>query len=120
MASAFCMAGAPESVYSEREGFRTSAKAPYPVLQWNSNSFQLYELYDLAQSLHYDGTEVTPVQAWFELARRYPAELLLREDLQSRLQVELMGVVRCVHYGAVIETGAFESIISRVLGPPSQ
>lgn len=114
------MASAPESVYSDREEFRTPAKAAYPVLQWNSNNFQLYELYDLAQSLHSDGTEVTPVQAWFELARRYPTELLLREDLQSRLQLELLGVVRCVHYGAVIETGAFESIISRVLGPPCQ
>jgi hypothetical protein len=60
--------------------------------------------------------ELTPVQAWFELAGRYPPEVLLREDVLGALKRELAPVVKCPHFGAVMEREAYESVVGRVLG----
>lgn len=77
----------------------------------------LQSLHGLASSINPADLDLTPVQAWFELAARYPIDVLLRRDVEDRLKREFVGVVKCPHYGAAIERGAFESICARVLGP---
>jgi hypothetical protein len=76
----------------------------------------LENLRGLAASLNPGDKELTPVQAWFELAANFHIGLLLDQDLMESLKREFVGVVKCVHYGATIERQAFESIIGRVLG----
>ncbi|KID90337.1 alanine racemase [Metarhizium guizhouense ARSEF 977] len=122
MASAYCMAPAPESVYAGRAALAAkkpgkAAAAPRPSFQWGASGITLESLHGLAASLNPGDLEITPVQAWFELASRYPVEVLLGGAVLDTLQREFNGVVRCVMYGAVIERLAFESIIARVLGP---
>ncbi|KAI9903164.1 hypothetical protein N3K66_002516 [Trichothecium roseum] len=90
------------------------SKSPEPM-QWKTpERISLAALEGLASSLNPGDLELTPVQAWFELAARYPAGVLLRADVLSALKVELKGVVRCVYYGAAMERGAFESVVQRV------
>ncbi|OAA73999.1 hypothetical protein ISF_00900 [Cordyceps fumosorosea ARSEF 2679] len=116
MASSYLMANAPESIYTEREAFRSRFRSA-PTLRWPASTVTLDSLYGLAQSLNPGGDEVAPVQAWFELASRYPVDDLLRPDTLEALKREFKGVVRCVAFGAAMERGAFESIVLRVLGP---
>ncbi|ATY65049.1 hypothetical protein A9K55_004767 [Cordyceps militaris] len=117
MASSYLMANAPESVYAEREGFRSRFRSG-PTLQWPASTVTLDSLYGLAQSLNPGSEEIAPVQAWFELATRYPIDtLLLRPATLETLKREFKGVVRCVAFGAAMERESFESIILRVLGP---
>jgi hypothetical protein len=85
---------------------------------WTTSGLTLQALYSLAQHINPAADqELTPVQAWFELAAIYPMELLLRADILDTLKKELDGVVKCVHYGATMERGAFESVVGRVLWP---
>lgn len=116
MASSYLMASAPESVYTKREAFNSRFRSS-PTLQWASSSVTLDSLYGLAQSLNPGQEEVAPVQSWFELASRYPIDLLLQPASLESLKREFKGVVRCVAFGAAMERDAFESIIARVLGP---
>ncbi|OAR01841.1 hypothetical protein LLEC1_07929 [Akanthomyces lecanii] len=116
MASSYVMANAPESVYTDRDAF-TSRFRSSPTLQWPSPSVTLDSLHGLARSLNPGVDEVAPVQAWFELAGRYPVDVLLRPATLEALKREFKGVVRCVVFGAAMERVAFESIIFRVLGP---
>ncbi|KAM3457446.1 hypothetical protein MY3296_001188 [Beauveria thailandica] len=117
MASSYLMASAPESVYDERTAL-TSRFRSSPALQWPAPAVTLDSLHGLAQSLNPGGVdEVAPVQAWFELAVRYPIDVLLRPAVLEALKREFKGVVRCVAFGAAMERGAFESIVLRVLGP---
>lgn len=90
------------------------SKSPEPMRWKTPERISLAALEGLASSLNPGDLELTPVQAWFELAARYPAALLLRADVLSALKVELKGVVRCVYYGAAMERGAFESVVQRV------
>ena len=115
MASSYVMANAPESVYKQREAF-TSRFRSSPTLQWQSSPVTLDSLYGLAQCLNPGGEEVAPVQAWFELANRYPIDVLLKPATLVALMRELKGVVRCVAFGAAMEREAFESVVVRVLG----
>lgn len=118
MATAYCMASAPENVYTDRSALESKSKSkPKPTFQWGASGITLESLYGLAASLNPGDLEVTPVQAWFELASRYPVHVLMGGNLLDTLQREFNGAVRCVMYGAVIERVAFESIIARVLGP---
>ncbi|KFG87436.1 hypothetical protein MANI_109635, partial [Metarhizium anisopliae] len=98
-------------------GKAAAAAASRPSFQWGASGITLESLHGLAASLNPGDLEITPVQAWFELASRYPVEVLLGGAVLDTLQREFNGVVRCVMYGAVIERLAFESIIARVLGP---
>lgn len=116
MASSYLMANAPESVYTDRDAF-TSRFRSSPTLQWPSSSVTLDSLHGLARSLNPGVDEVAPVQAWFELAGRYPVDALLQPATLEALKREFKGVVRCVVFGAAMERMAFESIIFRVLGP---
>jgi hypothetical protein len=86
-------------------------------LSWQGSGLTLESLYGLASSVNPSDLDLAPVQAWFELAARYPPEILLRKDVEDRLKKEFVGVVKCPHYGAAIERGAFESIVARVLDP---
>lgn len=114
MASSQLMADAPESLYSDRQDFSARFR-PSPTFQWQTPPVSLDSLYGLAQSLETGQDEFTPIQAWFELARRYPVDYLIRN--LDRIRREFKGIVRCVVYGAAIEKLAFESIVHRVLGP---
>ncbi|KAM3564589.1 hypothetical protein MY1884_000657 [Beauveria asiatica] len=117
MASSYLMASAPESVYDERTALASRFRSS-PALQWPAPAVTLDSLHGLAQSLNPGGVdEVAPVQAWFELAVRYPIDVLLRPAVLEALKREFKGVVRCVAFGAAMERGAFESIVLRVLGP---
>ncbi|KAM4056072.1 alanine racemase [Hirsutella rhossiliensis] len=108
-ASAYLMASAPESVYKDRNALKSS---------WPAPAMTLASLLGLARSLNPGDKETTPVQAWFELASRYPVGLLLGGDALEALLREFKGVVHCIHFGAVMERMAFESVVMRVLGPP--
>jgi hypothetical protein len=83
---------------------------PPPPISWPASGLTLHSLYGLASSVNPSDLDLAPVQAWFELAARYPLEMLLRKDVEDRLKREFVGVVKCPHYGAAIERGAFESI----------
>ncbi|KAI1072570.1 hypothetical protein LB507_002881 [Fusarium sp. FIESC RH6] len=126
MASSLCMANAPLDVFGDRRlvssatschNRRTLGLDPYvpPVyLEWPSPRISLSSLYGLAQSLNPGDLEITPVQAWFELSTRFDKSLLLeRLDL---LGTELMGVSKCLEFGAVMERDSFESVVARVYG----
>lgn len=124
MATTYCMANAPENVYSDRQDFkkkrfsRSTSRSASPTLQWNTSGITLESLYGLAQSLNpSNDLELTPVQAWFELAARYPSGILLERSALQALQREFKGVVKCVEFGAAMERLAFESVVGRVLGP---
>lgn len=125
-ASAYLMASAPESVYGQREAFKSSGRGIWPrrsrgppVLSWPAPTLSLASLLGLARSFNPGRLETTPVQAWFELASRYHVGRLLGSSALDALLREFKGVVRCVEYGAAIERLAFESIVTRVLGPPA-
>ncbi|CVK93097.1 hypothetical protein LB506_002427 [Fusarium annulatum] len=126
MASSLCMANAPLDVFGDRKQVSSASSChnrrslgldPYvpPVhLEWPSPRISLSSLYGLAQSLNPGDLEITPVQAWFELASRFDKSLLLeRLDL---LGTELVGVSKCLEFGAVMEKDAFESVVARVYG----
>ncbi|KAK3940068.1 hypothetical protein QBC46DRAFT_386247 [Diplogelasinospora grovesii] len=130
MATSLALRTAPSTVFeSTIPHIKQSLRSKHPTephavadgegVSWQTEGLTLRSLYGLACSLNKDseGLEITPVQAWFELTGRYPRELLLREDKIEEMKREFVGVVRCPHYGASMERGAFESIVYRVLGP---
>lgn len=117
------MARAPEPAFMERKLtadrlicdealLRTSEPVNY---QWTTSSITLDSLFGLATSLNPGDKELTPVQAWFELAGRYPLETLLEPQVLNELKTELNGVVKCLQFGAVMEREAFESVVGRVM-----
>jgi hypothetical protein len=109
-------------------------------LSWKASGLTLKSLYGLACSLNPPpppspslalaadnddeeddgscdrGAEIAPVQAWFELVARFGAAELMREGVLDRLKRELVGVVKCPHFGASIKRLAFESVVGRVMG----
>lgn len=93
-----------------------AGEAP-PSYQWRGMGMTLASLEALAASLSSSDAEITPVQAWFELVERYTTADLLAPTTMALLKQELRGVVDCVHFGAVMERQAFESVVGRVLGP---
>lgn len=136
MASTFCMSRAPDTVYDyshsvflasqqqQQQGKNGAGGADAspaqtqevtPAFTWQSPGLNLATLRGLASSLNPGDQDLTPVQAWFELASRYRMDVLLGPGVLDTLRVEFNGAVKCLAYGAVIERGAFESIISRVM-----
>ncbi|EWG48249.1 hypothetical protein FVEG_08089 [Fusarium verticillioides 7600] len=126
MASSLCMANAPLDVFGDRKLVSSASSChnrrslgldphvPPVHLEWPSPRISLSSLYGLAQSLNPGDLEITPVQAWFELASRFDKSLLLeRLDL---LGTELVGVSKCLEFGAVMEKDAFENVVARVYG----
>jgi hypothetical protein len=88
-------------------------------ISWKASGLTIASLHALASSLTAPDLEITPVQAFFELAMRFPLELLLMQEMCRKLRKEFVGVVRCEGYGSAIERGAFESVVERVLGQAS-
>ena len=62
------------------------------------------------------GVELTPVQAWFEIARLYGPAAAHNDALMDAIRIELIRVVRCIHFGAVIQRDAFDAVLGRVFG----
>ncbi|OAA62600.1 Basic-leucine zipper (bZIP) transcription factor [Niveomyces insectorum RCEF 264] len=136
MASSLFLRDAPESVYTTIEA---NAKGPCAFMlnqgehsheemlrthrdaldqSWQAPDITLQMLYGLAVSLRpFSDCELAPVQAWFELAARFPLSVLLRSDVLDQLKRELFGVVRCMYFGPTMERGAFESVVRRVVEP---
>lgn len=121
-------------------------------LSWTTTALTLRSLHGLASSLlplsnpesydhdddgidgGRDDVELAPVQAFFELARRFGAERLLCNNhdgydgggngsgtsfsVLDALKRELVasGAIRCPHFGALIDREAFEGAVQRVLG----
>jgi hypothetical protein len=115
MASAYCMAQAPQSIFSELDNFNTQPERP-PTLQWAGQGINLATLHGLALSLTNPDVEITPVQAWFDLASRFPPTLLLNPNILVSLKREFKKIVRCVFYGAVMDREYYEIAVQRVLG----
>ena len=113
MASTFCAATAPEVLYPRQKGGNVPLKGESP--SWTISGLTLQNLRLLASSLIPGDAELTPVQGWFELVERYGTEVLLGQAMAS-LKREFVGVVKCPHFGAVIEREAFESVVERVMG----
>lgn len=104
------MANAPSTLYEDLTASNSSS------FEWRSPGVSLDTLRGLASSLNPGDSELTPVQAWFELADRYSPGLLLTLGVLEALKREFKGVVACVHYGAAMERRAFESVVERVMG----
>lgn len=131
MASSLALRTAPEAVFDimkaqppPHQQPLSAMATPPPVsaevgspISWPVSGLTLHSLYGLASSFNSSDLDLAPVQAWFELAARYPLETLLRKDVEDQLKREFVGVVKCPHYGAAIERGAFESICARILDP---
>jgi hypothetical protein len=94
----------------------TAAALADDSLEWDVSGLTLHALHGLAQSVNPADQDITPVQAWFELAAAYPMDLLLREDVLDGLKRGFEGVVKCPHYGATMERTAYDSVVMRVLG----
>jgi len=124
MASSIALRSAPPEIFDTLAQARLDQKqkparethVPAEV-SWQASGLTLQSLYGLANSLNPSDQDLTPVQAWFELASQYPPALLLRDDIATQLKQAFVGVVKCVHYGATMERGAFESIINRIVVP---
>ncbi|KAL8304067.1 hypothetical protein RB597_004615 [Gaeumannomyces tritici] len=122
MATALALRDAPSSIAAADARRRPSPTALVSELaggadSWRASGLTLAALHGLAQSLApLAGPELTPVQAWFELAARFPAALLLRADVSDALKRGFVGVVKCVRFGAAVEREAFEGVVFRVLG----
>ncbi|KAH7328797.1 hypothetical protein B0I35DRAFT_473467 [Stachybotrys elegans] len=116
MASAYCMNNAPLDTYTEaRLDCHNNSKSPN--LQWQNQGVSLSTLHGLADSLNpSDDMELTPVQAWFEIASRYPPNVIYNPTVLNTLKQEFDGLVKCVYYGAVIDRFDFEAVLYKVLG----
>ncbi|KAI5866971.1 hypothetical protein GGS23DRAFT_298634 [Durotheca rogersii] len=62
--------------------------------------------------------ELAPVQAWFEVARRYGGAAVADAARMDALRAQLAPRVTCPHFGAAVARSAFEDAVLRVLGRP--
>ncbi|KAK4659105.1 hypothetical protein QC762_107308 [Podospora pseudocomata] len=88
-------------------------------LEWENSALTLKNLYRLSKVLEKEGedrTEITPVQAWFEILAKYGVERVM--ERVERLKGELGGrrVVRCPHFGARVDRGEWEVVVEGVMG----
>ncbi|KAL2694204.1 hypothetical protein Neosp_000778 [[Neocosmospora] mangrovei] len=128
MASSLCMAHAPQHVFLGRKLVSSASSChnrrslgldpavPPVSFEWPSPSISLSSLHGLARSLNPGDKELTPIQAWFELAASFDKSVLLNPATLDLLSKELNGVVKCLEFGAVMEREAFKSVVGRVLG----
>ncbi|KAI1344990.1 hypothetical protein F5Y15DRAFT_410674 [Xylariaceae sp. FL0016] len=142
MASSIALQSAPTEVFGRLNNLqerlradphahphRHSAQLPTPAsadaITWQLRAggnggpgLTLESLYGLASTLNRPDRELAPVQAWFEIARLYGLGVAVDASSMQAVQGQLAGVVKCLHFGAVIERDAFDSVLGRVLGPP--
>jgi hypothetical protein len=120
MASAYCMEQAPDSVFTELDNISAqNQRLSPPTLQWSSQGISLSSLHGLARSLTNPDVEITPVQAWFDLASRFPTAVLLDPNMLASLKLEFKQIVHCVYYGAVMARDEYEAAIVNVFGTSS-
>ena len=101
-----------------------SPKAPVPSpISWQAPGpaagLTLENLRQLAATLNpQDGpcSELTPVQAWFEIARLCGPAIVCDDTVMDALGRGLLDVVHCVHFGAVIQRDAFDAVLEKVVG----
>ncbi|OTA07925.1 hypothetical protein A9Z42_0088250 [Trichoderma parareesei] len=100
-ATSLCMNAAPPSIFADRQVFAgiDPATTQAPTFQWHANGISMSSLWALAQ-FEVDPTEISPVQMWFDLASKYPYELLFADGLLTSLLIELRPYIRCIEYGA--------------------
>ncbi|OLN88576.1 hypothetical protein CCHL11_01678 [Colletotrichum chlorophyti] len=122
MASTMCMSSAPQRVYrtirrgeADRTTHMWQASSSASPGAGPGSSLSLRSLLALAKALNPGDIELTPVQAWFELAARYGPAALMEERVVEALKRGFCGVVDCIHFGAIIERDAFESVVARVM-----
>lgn len=126
MASSLCIQSAPQEAFEKfdetTKNLKSSSRKASGVspvagdISWKAPGITLRSLLGLASSLNPGDKELTPVQAWFELASQYSPALLLSPRVLNGLKREFVGVVRCQRFGATIEREAFESVVGRVIG----
>jgi len=123
MATSLALRTAPPSVFTAANKsaplLRSAKPSDLPKqgqCEWQAAGLSLHSLHGLACSIADAEVEITPVQAWFELSGRFKLEVLLRREVLDGLKRELCELVRCPHFGAVMEREAFESVVGRVLG----
>lgn len=87
------------------------SESPSPIISWSSANVSLQKLFELAQVLNPPDSELAPVQAWFELARRHGLAAALDPDLLARAAYGLGAAVDCPVFGAVITRRAFDDVI---------
>ncbi|KAH9909029.1 hypothetical protein F4778DRAFT_714958 [Xylariomycetidae sp. FL2044] len=90
--------------------------SPSDLVSWPTTGLTLEALWGLAATLNPPDRELAPVQAWFEMVRLLGVDAALDAGLMARVRAELAGVVKCLHFGAVIERDAFDSVLARVVG----
>jgi len=116
MASTYLYDSAPPSAFS----FASSTSPTDISTTWTlpappSPSISLKSLHDLSNSLELHAEEITPVQGWFELVRRYGVGKVLEKDVVERLKAELGTKVACFGFGAVMDRADYEEVVLEVL-----
>ncbi|KAH8675397.1 hypothetical protein BX600DRAFT_534868 [Xylariales sp. PMI_506] len=96
------------------EGIEWQAPRARPA-SGGGSGLDLEALYGLATTLNPPDRELAPVQAWFEIVRAYGPDVGLDPVVIEGLKREFAGVVKCLHFGAVIERDAFDAIVARVV-----
>ncbi|KAL6868504.1 hypothetical protein J3F83DRAFT_737343 [Trichoderma novae-zelandiae] len=118
-ATSLFMNAAPPSIFTDRQVFAgidpTTTQAP--TFQWQANGISISSLWALAQ-FEVDPTEISPVQIWFDLASKYPYELLFADGLLTSLLIELRPFIRCIEYGAAVNRQFYLDVVERTLGAP--
>ncbi|KAL7792928.1 hypothetical protein V8C37DRAFT_114932 [Trichoderma ceciliae] len=119
-ATALFMNAAPESIFANRQVFAgmDPTGTQTPAFHWQASGVSINSLWALAQ-FEIDPTEISPVQIWFDLASKYPYELLFADGLLTALLIELRPFIRCIEYGAAVNRQFYEDVIERILGQPS-
>ncbi|KAH0499329.1 hypothetical protein TgHK011_006532 [Trichoderma gracile] len=119
-ATSLCMNAAPPSVFTDRQVFAgiDPATTQAPTFQWHANGISIGSLWALAQ-FEVDPTEISPVQMWFDLASKYPYELLFADGLLTALLIELRPYIRCIEYGAAVNRQFYLDVVERMIGPPA-
>ncbi|KAM0253604.1 hypothetical protein ACHAQJ_007233 [Trichoderma viride] len=118
-ATALYMNAAPASIFADRQVFSgiDPTESQAPTFRWQASGISISSLWALAQ-FEIDPTEISPMQIWFDLASKYPYELLFVDGLLTALLIELRPFIRCIEFGAAVNRQFYEDVIERILGPP--
>ncbi|KAF7535154.1 hypothetical protein G7054_g5596 [Neopestalotiopsis clavispora] len=84
-------------------------------IEWQSTGLSLDSLYGLAMTLNPPDRELAPVQAWFEIVQIYGPDVALDRQIIEGLTRGFRGMVRCLHFGAVIQREVFDNIVDTVV-----
>ncbi|PTB65400.1 hypothetical protein BBK36DRAFT_1121636 [Trichoderma citrinoviride] len=122
-ATSLLMNAAPPSIFTDRQvfaGIADPATTQAPTFQWHApaaTGISIASLWALAQ-FEVDPAEISPVQIWFDLASKYPYELLFADGLLTSLLIELRPFIRCIEYGAAVNRQFYLDVVERMIGPP--